>query len=293
MNTIPWTHPSEENPYRTLLQMNKKRSFNIRTRSSLTALWVAVSSISGLSHAATLIDDFSDASLAEYTLTRVNDPSELTANVSFSSLDGALMATYTGTGAPEQLLYLRNDFSLPIGQMLTVDVSFAATTTQMDLGLAIAGTSTPTAVVTTGDTRASAPWLSVSVRPSQDSIRVNTSGAVLLNGSLTEPTYNPALVTTGFGVMSAVETDITRLFIQRTLANQFVVGYFDTSAIRHDALTVEFIGALDLGAQVGFYADLRAAGTLGTFDNLQVIPEPTVAWLGALSGLSLLRRRRL
>jgi len=49
------------------------------------------------------------------------------------------------------------------------------------------------------------------------------------------------------------------------------------------------------GTYVGFYADIRSAGVLGTATELSVVPEPSALALGAVAagaGLFCVRRRR-
>lgn len=232
------------------------------------------------SASAVVIDTFSDGSLSEYTSTRVLDNSVATANVSFSSSTGSLVSTYdAGTAAAEQVLLMRNDFSLAVGQTLTIDTAFATTGTQMDFGLAIAGAASITsASAGDTDTRDLNNFLAIYVRPSQDAIRVTSS--------------NNGVVTTSAGVLATAETLVAQLFISRVTATQFTVGYIDTSAVSHDSLTLNFT-ATDLGSTLGFYSDMRTASTsLGSLDNLSIVPEPSAALLGGLGLFALLRRRR-
>jgi hypothetical protein len=229
---------------------------------------------------AVVIDTFSDGSLSEYTSTRVLDNSVATANVAFSSSSGSLVSTYdSGASAAEQVLLLRNDFSLAVGQTLTIDTAFATTGTQMDFGLAISGAAAITSASSGDtDTRDLNNFLAIYVRPSQDAVRVTSS--------------NNGVVTTGSGVLATVETLVSQLYITRVTSTQFTVGYTDTSAVSHDALTVSFT-ATDLGSTIGFYSDMRTASTsLGSLDNLTIVPEPSAALLGGLGLFALLRRRR-
>lgn len=228
-----------------------------------------------------IVDDFNVAGLGQYTQTAVLDNGVAESNVSFSDATGALVASYAGTiNQPEQVLLLRDDATLGAGEKLVVDVSMAALSSQMDFGIAVSATKTPTAAsVADTDTRDTFNWASVSVRPSQNAIRVNSS----ING----------VVTTGSGVLSTDEALVSRLFIERLSSTSFKVGYVSTSEVVTDALTINFTTG-DVGNAIGFYADLRAAGgTLGTLDNLRIVPEPAAAVLGMLGlvGLVSLRKR--
>ena len=239
----------------------------------------------GMIAQAQLIDDFSGGSLGSYTLTRVLDNGVAEANVAFSDAGGSLMASYGGTiSQPEQVVFLRSDFSLGIGNVLLVDVAFPAQSSQMDFGIAVSATATPGGVVnpTPTDTRTTFNWTGIYVRPSQNAVRAASSIGGVLD--------------TGTGVLGADETTVGQLFIERNSATDFTLGYYDTSSVRYVSRTVSF-GATDVGTAIGFYADLRAVnGTLGSLDNLRVaiIPEPSIAALlgfGMLGLISRLRRK--
>lgn len=224
---------------------------------------------------AQLVDGYSGGSLGSYTLTRVLDNGVAEGNVSFSDSGGTLAAAYAGTvNQPEQLVFLRSDFSLGVGFRLMADVLFPAQTSQMDFGLAVSATATPTAASGGDtDTRDTFNWAGIYVRPSQNAVRAASS----INGT----------VVTGTGVLTADETTVGQLFIERNSATDFTLGYYDTSATRFVSRTAIFT-ASDIGTAIGFYADLRAAGgSLGSLDNLSIvaIPEPSGV---ALAGLSLL-----
>lgn len=47
-----------------------------------------------------------------------------------------------------------------------------------------------------------------------------------------------------------------------------------------------------VGNAIGLYSDMREVNTFGTFDDLEIIPEPATIVLLGLGGLSLLRRKR-
>lgn len=224
---------------------------------------------------AQLIDDFSIGGLTEYTPTIVLDNAISQVNVSFSDTTGALVGSYGGTlNQAEQVLLLRSDFNLAVGNVLLVDALFPTQTSQMDFGIAVSATATPTgASVADTDTRDTFNWAAVYVRPSQNAVRSTTS--------------NGGSVVTGAGVLTVDETLVSYLFIERNSATDFTLGYIDNAANRVVSTSVTF-GATDVGTAIGFYADLRAAGgSLGSLDNLRItaIPEPAA---GALLGVGML-----
>jgi autotransporter-associated beta strand protein len=214
----------------------------------------------------TLIDDFSDGNVSEYIRTTVND-GNTTTNIIPSVASGALVATYSGTATYEQAVLLRDDVSLEIGETLAVDVVMTTTGLTMDLGLAVSAIDNPTAASAGDtDTRDTFNWASVSVRPSQDAIRVNQSSSGTVN--------------TGGGVISSVpETNVSGLYITRNSATQFVLGYVDGSSTSHVATTLNF-AASDIGTALGFYIDVRSSGTLGSLDNLRIEADDTYLFAG-------------
>ncbi|MBC8095131.1 MAG: hypothetical protein H7Y43_04900 [Akkermansiaceae bacterium] len=245
------------------------------------SLTIAACLIGAVSQAQ-LIDDFGVAGLGEYTQTRVLDNGIAEVNVSFSDASGKLSATYAGTiSQPEQVLLLRNDFSLAIGYRLLVDVSFLTQTSSLDFGLAVSQTATPAGVVnpTPTDTRLGFNWAAVYVRPSQNTVRAGS----FING----------VAVTGTGILNVDETLVGQLFIDRDSATSFTLGYYDTSAVRVVSRTAVFT-ATDVGTAIGFYGDLRAPGTLGDLDNLRIvaIPEPAATALAGVGMLTLIGRLR-
>lgn len=231
--------------------------------------------------AATVIDTFTGALSPQYTQTRVLD-NGTGANVSFSTTGGALSASYAGTNAAEQVLLLRDDYTLAVGNTLTVDVSQATSTSEMDFGIAVASTKAPSGVATTGDTRTTFDWAAVYVRPSSNELK-NLSSTGTPTRTLISNTGN---------FTGVDETTVKSLWIKRDSTNVFSLGYINSSDVSFTSRTVTFSG---IGATpaIGIYADLRAnGGTLGTLDNLTIIPEPRAAMLGLIGLLALLRRRR-
>ncbi|HUA65252.1 MAG TPA: PEP-CTERM sorting domain-containing protein [Alphaproteobacteria bacterium] len=253
--------------------------------------FIAIACSIGLALQAQVIDSLNGDSLSEYTTTLVLDNSDgAGAGVSFSDTSGSLVASYTGTVSdPEQALFLApaTDFStvFSVGDMLSVNVNTPASSTTEDFGLAIAATATPTAAGSGNsyNSRGTFDWTSISVRPSQSSIRVNTS----ISGT----------VTTGNNVANIGSTaNISELFIDWVSADTFQLGYVSNDVAVVDA-TATFAPSSTIGAAIGFYGDLRATGTsLGSFSDLSIqpVPEPCTLALLALgsAGTLLIARRR-
>lgn len=242
---------------------------------------LALALCAGSAAQAQLIDDFS-GSLSPYTLSPMlyaNSSGTPTTTISFTDPSGALQATAANYNAIEQALFLRNDYSLAIGKTLTVDVNWSLGNSQ-DLGLAVASTATPTTVTgATGnaDSRSSLSYAYVGIRG--DAWHIVSSG---FDGStaLTTQQYQP-----GSGAA-------TSLFITRTSATTFDMGY-NMGSGNTVLTTYTFANSANVGDAIGFYADMRAAGSIGTFDNLQIVPEPsTLALLGLGFGALLFRRKR-
>jgi len=221
-------------------------------------------------------------SLSGYTTTLVNDGgSGGASSVSFTDSGSGLQANFVGTVAdPEQALFLAPASSFAttfaVGDTLSVNVTMPASTIQEDFGLAISATATPPAAGANASTRANFDWASISVRPSQTSIRQNTS----INGTLT---------TGSFVVSSVAPTSVSGLYISWVSPLVFTLGYINSSDVLVPDDTVTFESGSAIGTAIGFYADMRDAGggtTLGNFTDLtiQPIPEPTTMALCGLGG---------
>ena len=255
---------------------------------------LALAASMGLALQAQVIDPLNGDSLSEYTTTLVLDNSDgAGAGVSFSDSSGGLTASYTGSVSdPEQALFLApaTDFStvFGVGDTLFVDVNTPASSTTEDLGLAIAATATPTAAGSGNgyNSRPTFDWASISVRPSQAAIRVNTS----VSGTVTTASYVGNIGTTA---------NISELFIQWVAADTFNLGYVSNGVSVVDAPNITFASGSQIGADIGFYGDLRATGTsLGTLSDLtiQPVPEPSTLAIsglgGILGGFFMLRRKK-
>jgi hypothetical protein len=227
--------------------------------------------------AQTIIDTLT-GNLGAYTTTLVNDTSSGAGQgVSFTSSASGLQANYAGTGTtPEQAVFLApaSSFSTTfgVGDTLLVNTTMASSSTTEDFGLAIAATATPTAASSANyNTRGTFDWASISLRPSQTAIRVNTS----ISGT----------VNTGGGIVGSITpANISELFITWNSADSFSLGYVDNGVSTVDE-TVTFASGSTIGTAIGFYGDLRATGTtLGDFTDLTIVPEPSTL---ALCGVGL------
>lgn len=243
---------------------------------------------------AQVIDPLNGDSLSGYTDTLVLDNSSGGGSgVSFSDTSGTLTASFTGTVSdPEQAVFLApaNSFGtiFAVGDMLSINVNTPASSTLEDFGLAVSSTSTPTAAGSGNgfNSRPTFDWESISVRPSQNSVRVNTS----ISGTLT----------TGNNVANIGTTaNISELFINWVSADVFQLGYVSNNVAVVDA-TATFAPSSTIGTSIGFYADLRATGaSLGSLSNLAIspipVPEPSsiaLCGMGLISSLFMLRRKK-
>ncbi len=237
---------------------------------------IILASSLGLAAQAQLINAFNGESLSAYTATPILDNNGGGGSgLAFSDASGSLVASFVGTtSAPEQALFLTS-VALPVGDTLSVLTSMPVTATQMDLGLAICATATPTAAASGNsyNSRTLYDWASISVRPSQTAIRANTS----ISGTLT----------TASGVLGAAANTVASLFINNNGGGSFTLGYVDTSAVSHISETVTFSPTSLVGSAIGIYSDVRATGaSLGGLSNLTITPTPEPSTL-ALGGLGL------
>jgi hypothetical protein len=228
---------------------------------------------------AQVIDPLNGTVNPPYTSYAVNDTGLGNGDaVSNSEASGSLVPTAIGpTSTAEQELYLASASSFStvfaVGDTLSVAVNVPAGSTAEDIGLAISANNPVSG--NAGDTynsRALFDWASISVRPSQTSIRQNTS----INGTLT----------TGSFVLSPVApATVTGLFITWVSPLTFQLGYLTSAGAVLDD-TVTFEAGSTIGQEIGFYNDLRTTGaSIGSLTNLTIsTPEPSTL---ALCGLGL------
>lgn len=242
-----------------------------------------------------VIDTFGDANLSEYTLTKVLDQGAGTSNISFSSPSGALSVGSAGATGAEQVLFLRDDHSLAVGETLLADVSGSFTNWDRDFGIAVGYTETPPGLGNgaAGDVRTS--FIEISSRAGNQIASYARNGS----GNLTSAVEFRG---TDYDGESFNTTDPLSLFITRTSANTFEVGWLqnDTRHVLTNNGTpfqpYTFTDANVPGDAVGFYSDIRTnlASAPVTMDNLRIesIPEPSSLAVLAAGGLLALRRRR-
>jgi hypothetical protein len=206
-----------------------------------------------------LVDDFS-GDLSAWTFTRIlNNGNHTPVNTAAFGINGsgALQFETTAYTGIEQYALTRTDFSLGVGEELSADFTAAYTGTQ-DIGLYV-GAGTPTQ-----DVRAN--YVSIYMRN---------------NGQLYSRGFNG---TTEFALAAGGTPSVAELFVARTSPNVFNLGYYTTTGYRQVLATRTITSGAPVGSSIGFYVDARAAGIVGSLDNL-TIPEPTTA---ALLGLGLL-----
>jgi hypothetical protein len=237
--------------------------------------------------AQTIIDPLNGTLTPPYTTYVVNDVSAGAGQgVSFTQSASGLQANYVGTGTTaEQALSLApaSSFSttFAVGDTLEVSSTVAASSTAEDFGLAISANN-PIAG-NSGDSwnsRTAFDWASISTRPNQSGgfIRQNTS----INGTLVTGSFN----------LSPTPSTVTGLYITWVSPLAFTLGYMTSSGLVPDD-TVNFEAGSSIGSDIGFYGDLRTTGaSLGDFQNLAIVPEPSTLSLCSVGLVGLIARAR-
>lgn len=221
---------------------------------------IGIACLSGV-HAA-VIDDFS-GDLSNYTSTVILDVNGGGSNTaSWQIVGGALQYQTSAYDGIEQSVLIFNGLNLQIGEEVQVDVAESG---NQDIGLYVGGT-IPVAGVRQN-------YINIYARtPTELYTRgFLGTGEISINGGPGQPEFS-------------------KLFILRDGENDFELGYYDgaTRVVISDRNNMTGNDA----SVVGFYTDVRGTGTVGTLDNLSIVPEPSVSLLGALAGFALLRRRR-
>lgn len=222
----------------------------------MAALIIAVSA------QAVVIDDFEDGILDGWTSTVILDANGGSSNTAaWEIVNGELTLNTSAYDGIEQYAMIKDGISLAVGEELQCDLAHNGAS--QDLGLYVGGTD-PVA-----GTR-------------YDYVAMYGRGGQLFSRGFDDGSeYDLA------GIWSSTSYD--KLFIARTDINTFELGYYDGET--RNVLVTRTPVYENAATVVGLYADVRGAGTLGTVDNLVIVPEPaTMAILGM--GAVLLRRRK-
>jgi hypothetical protein len=229
----------------------------------------------GLAAQAQLVDTLNNTTLSPYTQTTILQ-NGASSGITFSDTSGSLTSTGGGT-VPDQVLLLRNDYSLAVGETLSISISGLGTSSaNADFGIAIASQVNPVPFVysgISGSTRSN--FLAMYVKPGSSQV-----GSIGFNG--TSQLYSSGGVTPPGGAYSTVNG----LWITETAANVFSDGYTTPSGNVTVGSGITFTGAL-IDNSIGFYSDMRGTITSAAlFNNLTITPAPEPSML-ALCGVGL------
>lgn len=224
-----------------------------------TLACVAIGLLVGVSQAQ-LIDDFS-GDLSNYTHTVILDVDPAAGNTASYQITGETLEYNTSFyQSIEQSAFIYDGLSLAVGDELVMDLTHNGAS--QDLGLYVGGTA-PT----------------YNVRQDYIAVYARGDGRVFSRGFDGAGEYNLE-----GGNTPAYES----LFIARVDTNIFEAGYYEGGV--RNIISTRTPTTANAATYVGFYNDVRAAGVLGSADNLRIIPEPASIALLGLFGL-LLRRR--
>lgn len=203
-----------------------------------------------------LIDDFEDGSLSEYVLTCVLDQNTTRA-VGFSASDGVLRVTKSDGTEAEQVVLLRDDYALAVGDLLVADLAWGSTT-RADIGIAVAATKTPPALApgTSGEVRQD--YIAVYVQADNNNLK-----GVVVNGTSVGPTIYAG------GLPTDPKVHVTGLYIRRDTLNDFALGFIVDGTTYVDFATAAITNT-NIGNAVGFFGDVRSVTTYGDLDNLRI-----------------------
>lgn len=217
-----------------------------------------------------LVDDFS-GTLGAWTNTRIlkATPAAVDNVYAWQITGGSVEIGTTTFGGIEQTALTRTDFTLGVGEELRADYAHSNLGSQ-DVGLYV-GAGHPTA----------------DVRADYVNVYVRNNGQIFSRGfgGTTE-------LSLGGG---ATPASIAKLFIARTAADAYELGFYDAGNVRNIVSTRTGLTGVTGGA-IGLYSDVRAVGVRGNIDNVLIaaIPEPASLALGGMAflGLAVVRRRK-
>ncbi len=216
-----------------------KRSRSMTKSPWATAAFVfAIASVRSVFAATVLLDGFS-GDLSAYTHTRILDTDGGSHNTASWQISGGALVlnTSTAVSGAEQYAFIRDGLSLAVDDEIQADFSVSGS---QDLGLYVGGTTPAT------DVR-------------EDYIAVYARG----NGQL----YSRGLDGTAeYALAGGGAPAYDKLFIKRVAANTYEAGYYDGT--NRTVIVTRTPSTPNDGDVVGFYADVRATGILGSADNL-------------------------
>ena len=192
-----------------------------------------------------LIDDFEDSNVVEYTSTVILDNNGGASNTaSWQAADGTLQLNTTAYDGIEQYAMIYNGLSLAVGQELQTDVVVGASGSQ-DIGLYVGGTAPQTGV--------RRDYIAMYRRSNGQLFSRGFDGTTeyALAGNWTE------------------NIPIDKLFIARTGVNTYEAGWYDGET--RTILATRTPATANDADVIGFYADVRGAGVVGSVDNLSLI----------------------
>ncbi|MBN1395855.1 MAG: PEP-CTERM sorting domain-containing protein [Pirellulales bacterium] len=225
------------------------------------------------------IDDFTSDTLNANWVSSIVLAPEHSGTYSFDTTTRAdeLTTTMSGwTSGNKQIVLLRDDYSLDVGETLYTDL------TSLNSNFAYAGLYITTGTGVTA--RKNALYMTVQDYVSggayyarAETLWFDNNGGVAGNQAGTSK-----MSYTDFDAATYIDT----LYISRTAENVYEVGYYltsDSSQVVLKTFTITGTGNLNPGAAIGYYADIRDNAS-ASFDNfrMDVVPEPsTLALLAA------------
>jgi len=212
---------------------------------------------------ATIIDNFDDGDVSDFIpVVMLDNSNNAVHNVAaLESVNGKVQVTTTTYSAIEQAAYVKPGYLLEVGQELQLDFAHNGGNRAMGLFVGLMPT---------------------------NNVRANYITIYGENGKLFTRGFN------GTTEMTAVETTAayTTVFIRRYGENDYKAGFYNAlgnETILKDRIGLVFGGTSDL--VIGLYTDIRAQGTIGTGDNLAIVPEPATLLILGLGALVLRRSR--